>query len=245
MNDPIDVWFHCWCGNQKININNSRLLFLINDKLRKFKISGLYNSINKIFLVAHNVSPKNDFLFDDLSDLYKKIKIIKIPHPLVGNECDTLNEMISYYKNSNYNANILYVHSKGLSYPENSFIELKMKKWVRYMDLYLIHDWQKNIELLNEYDTTGCFLFEPDELTRKADEPDNRKTYAGHFWWSKSNYIKSLELISKDYQKGRGEFHLLDNNNVKYFNIETPSWPRELDLHKDEVNDEYIFPEAW
>ena len=114
------------------------------------------------------------------------------------------------------------------------------------MDLFLINDWKQNIQILENYDTIGMFLFEPDEESRKQGEPDNRKTYAGHFWWSNSEHLKSLDLLTKDYQKGRGEFHLLDKEDVKFYLIPTDHfWSKDLDLHKHEIEDSHIFPVGW
>lgn len=242
----IDIWFHCWCGNEILPVSNIRLLNIIIDKLNKIKKSNLYESVETIYIVASQVSTKNKFIFEEISEMNKKVSIIYLPNPEIGNECDTLNLLIEKYKRSKENYNVLYFHSKGLSYPENTFIDQKVKKWVRYMDLFLINDWKQNIEILKDYDTIGMFMFEPDEESRKVDEPDNRKTYAGHFWWSKSEYLKTLDYLKKDYQKGRGEFHLLDKPEVKYYLIPTEHfWPKNLDLHKHEVKDEHIFPKGW
>lgn len=242
----IDIWFHCWCGNQNIPVSNSRLLNLINDKLVKLTKSDLYANASNIYIVASQISSKNEFIFDDIQKIYPKIKLIKLTNPEIGNECDTLNLMIEKYKNSDENYNVLYFHSKGLSYPEFHPITKRMIKWTRYMDLFLIKYWQYSQNILQYYDTHGIFLFEPGQNTRKIDEPENRKTYAGHFWWSKSEYLRKLDFISKSYQKSRGEFHLLDFEDVKYHVIPTDyPWLKDKDFHKDETNDEYFFPEGW
>mgnify|MGYP001210457546 FL=1 len=52
MDKPIDVWFHCWAGNQQIHVSNSRLLKIIIDKIDKLKKSGLYDKIENIYLIT-------------------------------------------------------------------------------------------------------------------------------------------------------------------------------------------------
>lgn len=246
MDKPIDIWFHCWAGNEKIHVSNSRLLKIITDKFNKIKKSGLYDKVENIYIVASQVANKNKFIFEEIMNLHSKVNVIYLPDPEIGNECDTLNLLIDKYKQSEKDYDVLYFHSKGLSYPENTFIDNKIKKWVRYMDLFLINDWKQNIQILKNYDTIGMFLFEPDEESRKQGEPDNRKTYAGHFWWSKSEHLKTLDHLTKDYQKGRGEFHLLDKQDVKFYLIPTNHfWSKDLDLHRHEVEDSHIFPAGW
>lgn len=246
MKKDIDVWFHCWCGNDIIPISNTRLLKIIHDKINKLKKSGLYDNLSTFNIVASQISSKNKFIFDDLKNLYSKINLIELPNPEIGNECDTLNLMINKYKSTENEFNVLYFHTKGLSYPENHPITSRMNKWTRYMDLYLIKEWKYAQNILKYYDTHGIFIFEPGEDSRKVDEPDNRKTYAGHFWWSKSEYLRKLDFISKDYQKSRGEFHLLDYPDVKYHIIPTDfPWLSGIDFHKHETNDEYFFPEGY
>lgn len=243
----IEVWFHCWCGNSNFHVPASRILKCINDKISKLQKSGLYNKMTTMFLVAHGISEKNKFIFEDIKESYSKIKILEIPVGKIGHESDTLNLMMERYKKNDIDVNVLFFHTKGFSYPDNIPFIKKIDKWVRYMDLFLIHDWKKNQEILNTYDTSGMFLFEPDEESRKQGEPNNRKTYAGWFWWSKSEYIRELNYLSHKMDKGKGgEFWLLDKDDVKYYVIPTDHfWPKHLDLHKHEVEDKHIFPEGW
>lgn len=247
MKRDIEIWFHCWCGNNNFHVSTSRILKYVNDKINKVKISGLYDSMSKMFIVAHGISEKNKFIFEDIQDIHKKIEVIELPVGQIGHESDTLNLMMQRYKENNLDVNVLFFHTKGFSYPENIPFTHRMFKWVRYMDLYLINKWEICQNNLEKYDTDGMFLFEPGEDSRKEGEPDNRKTYAGWFWWSKSEYIKKLPYLKHKMDKGKGgEFWLLDNPDVKYHVINTNHfWPKDLDLHKDEVEDSYLFPQGW
>ena len=150
MDKPIDIWFHCWAGNEKIHVSNSRLLKIITDKFNKLKKSGLYDKVENVYIVASQVANKNKFIFEEIMNLHSKVNVIYLPNPEIGNECDTLNLIIEKYKQSEKDYDVLYFHSKGLSYPENTFIDNKIKKWVRYMDLFLINDWKQNIQILSK-----------------------------------------------------------------------------------------------
>lgn len=243
----IEIWFHCWCGNQNFHVSSSRILNYINDKIRKLQISGLYDSMSKMYIVAHGISSKNSFIFVDLKDIYKKIEIIEMPIGKIGHESDTLNLMMERYKNNDLDVNVLFFHTKGFSYPENIPFTNRMLKWARYMDLFLIKNWKDCQKILETYDTQGIFIFEPDEDSRKEGEPDNRKTYAGWFWWSKSQYIKKLPYLNHRMDKGKGgEFWLLDHPDVKYHVTPTDfPWLKDKDFHQHETDDENFFPEGW
>ena len=240
MSKPIDVWFHCWCGNNQFNVLNSRIFKYCVDKIAKLKNSGLYDSMSNFYIVAHGVSYKNEFLFDDLQNIYSKVKVIKLDRPKIGHESDTLNLMLEKYKNDPSDYNVLFFHTKGFSYPEQP----THQNWIRYMDLFMIHKWKENQNILENYDTSGIFFFEPDEESRKEGEPDNRKTYAGWFWWSKSEHLKKIDFLTHRMDRGKGGEFSLITPDCKYYVMET-NFPTDVDLHQQVWCDESKFPEGW
>lgn len=240
MPKPIDVWFHCWCGNEKFQVQNSRIFRYCVDKISKLKNSGLYDAMSNFYLVAHGVTYKNEFIFDELKSIYPKIQIIKIEKPEIGHESDTLNLLLNKYKSIDEEFNVLFFHTKGFSYPE---IPTQLN-WIRYLDLFMIYEWKKNQDILEDFDTSGIFYFQPDEESRKPGEPDNRKTYAGWFWWAKSSHLKKIDNFTHRMDRGKGgEFSLLTED-CKYYVMET-GFPNTVDLHKEVWCDEKIFPQGW
>lgn len=239
MSKPIDVWFHCWCGNDKFFVQNSRIFKYCVDKISKLKNCGLYDAMSNFYLVAHGVSSKNEFIFDDLKSIYPKIKVIKLDKPEIGHESDTLNLMLSKYKSSEEDFNVLFFHTKGFSYPELP----TQQNWIRYMDLFMINKWKENQNILENYDTSGIFFFEPDEESRKEGEPDNRKTYAGWFWWATSSHLKTIEPFTYRMDRGKGGEFSLITPECKFYVMET-GFP-DVDLHKVPWCDESIFPVGW
>lgn len=245
MSKPIDIWFHCWCGNDRFSVSTSRLLNYMKARIDKVIKSGLYKNTRNFFLVAHNVSDKNEFIFDDMKQLYSKVKVIKVPNPKIGDEADTLNLMIDFYKENTEEANALYFHTKGFTYDQNSHRYKCVINWNRHMEYFLIHNWEICQKTLEEFDTDGAWLWAPTDESRKPGEPDNRKTYAGHFWWARSSYISKRRKMEFWFDLGRGgEFWLLDTPDGKFHDIEVP-YTGGYDLYQDYMCDESIFPPGW
>jgi hypothetical protein len=239
MAKPIDVWFHCWAGNEQFYVSQMRLYSYITEKVNKLKNCGLYDTMNNFYLVAHGVNNKNEKFFDDIAQCFSKLTLIKIFNPAIGHESDTLNLMLEKYKNTDENFNVLFFHTKGFSYPELP----TQKNWIRYMDLFMINKWKENQDILKEHDTSGCFFFAPDEKSRKEGEPDNRKTYAGWFWWATSEHLKTIEPFTYRMDRGKGGEFALITSNCRYHVMET-GFP-DLDLHQVVWCDESIFPIGW
>ncbi len=240
MNDSIDVWFYCWCGTDRQSVPLSRISAYISNKFFKLIDSGLYNKVSKVYIYLSGIKESQEFYFAELQQIYKKIEFIKEPNPAIGNECDILNKMYDHYLSCENNHKVCYIHTKGFSYNP---LPAPIANWIRHLDLYILCHWNERILELENYDVSGGWLFKPDEETRKIGEPDNRKTFAGHFWWANSNHIKKLGTLTKEIQKGRGEFWLLDTPDVKINEIDTKLYG--FDLHREVRCDESLFPLGW
>lgn len=151
---------------------------------RKIVNSDLINYTNTIF-ISLNGKPEqaNQFI------IHPKIKIINLSenHP---NEALTSN----FIKNFSYlvdNANILYLHSKGVTRFGDPRIN-NINAWIDYMEYFLINNWYKCVYLLDKYNTVGVELQTPPQFKHYH--------YGGNFWWSKSSYIKDLKYCdTNDY----------------------------------------------
>lgn len=80
---------------------------------------------------------------------------------------------------------ILYVHTKGVSKPGNTNVDL----WRKDMIHNSIYNWDKNIEALNNYDTIGI---------RYRNKPSPH--WSGNFWWARSDYIATLPDVEEAVQ---------------------------------------------
>lgn len=91
-------------------------------------------------------------------------------------EFPTLEKIKSYCK-TNPNVNVLYLHSKGITDPNNECIN----DWRKYMTYFLVEKFDKCLDALNDYDTCGVDLRQHPALH-----------YSGNFWWAKASHINTL-----------------------------------------------------
>lgn len=111
----------------------------------------------------------------------KNIKISQI-HDINTGEFYTLNCIENYVKNIISNDKILYIHTKGVTSPNNECIN----DWRKYMIYFNIEKYNEAIKYLESFDTYGVDLV-----------MHPTKHYSGNFWWSNSNHIKKLPPISE------------------------------------------------
>ena len=103
------------------------------------------------------------------------------------------------------NYNILYLHTKGVTTPNN----LNIDDWRKYMLYFNVTKFKDCIDIIKNNDTCGVDL-------RK----DPVLHYSGNFWWSKSNYLKTLPdfknmpiILS---ERHKSEFWICSNQGKHY-----------------------------
>jgi len=111
----------------------------------------------------------------------EKIKIHENPCVEEG-EFFTLNLIKSFSESVDENHKILYVHTKGVTTPNNPCID----DWRHYMTYFNVNQYENCLEILDEYDSCGVDL---------VDDPTVH--YSGNFWWANSSYIKKLPTIDE------------------------------------------------
>lgn len=111
----------------------------------------------------------------------KKIMIYKNSN-LEEGEFFTL-EILKLFSNSSpQKCKILYIHTKGVTTPNNDCIV----DWRKYMSYFNINLYKNCLDALEFYDSCGVDLvFEP------------TIHYSGNFWWANSDYIKKLPSIDE------------------------------------------------
>ena len=184
-------------------------LNILNDTINRIIDTNVYKHFDKIFIV--NIGLKidlTDLLQDKLEPEIKKAILDKIriinysENPLLF-EIPTIN-LIRTFCEYNTNCKILYLHTKGISFPHNQNIT----DWRNMMLYFLVNKSDTSLELLNNYDTVGCNYMETP-----------CKHYSGNFWWATSDYIKLLSKISDESVRHASEWWLLSNNSVKSYEI--------------------------
>ena len=218
----MDIFFHVY-----LKSGYSRILI---DKFKKFKTSRLYDNTTKIYLTLFgDVETSSEFL-NDLKDMYPKIEFAVITNASFNNEPDTLNLMIKKANEYETNTPMLYLHTKGLSHT-NPDLKRNVEAWVRYLDLYVIKDWERCVKALENNDAAGGFYVE------------DPKHFQGNFWWANSDYLKNLlKIKAENYAElNRGEFWILSQTDKVYpLSGVTP-----VDMYQNYYCKEEDFPSGW
>jgi hypothetical protein len=167
---------------------------------------------------------------NDLKDMYPKIEFGVITNASFNNEPDTLNLMLKKANEYETNTPMLYLHTKGLSHTHPD-TKRNVEAWVRYLDLYVIKEWERCVKALENNDAAGGFYVE---------EP---KHFQGNFWWANSDYLKNLpKITAENYAElNRGEFWILSQTDKVYpLSGVTP-----VDMYQNYYCKEEDFPNGW
>jgi hypothetical protein len=211
------IYFHICC------INNYETVFY--NLMDKIKNSGLYDVVTEIRCFV--LGECNMKLFND-----PKIVVRKSATDLNLYEIFTINEL---YKDSiKEDFNVLYIHTKGVT-RSNAPTYITIQDWVNYLSYFNIEKYQGCLQLLNYYDTVGVNL---------NDTP--KWHYSGNFWWSKSEYIRKLDLCKNETynspefwltEKQIGKYSCLWRSNKNHYNVRyTEDNYRDKDIMVYEMN---------
>ena len=110
-----------------------------------------------------------------------KIKIYQ-DSDISSGEFFTLDLLKTFSDSVEKNHKILYLHTKGVTTPDNPCIE----DWRKYMTYFNINQYEKCLYSLNQYDSCGVDLVNDPTLH-----------YSGNIWWANSSYIKKLPTINE------------------------------------------------
>jgi hypothetical protein len=180
-------------------LNDCKSHEIIFEQLNTIKNSELYDIVQNIncCIVGDNQDNIN-MIKNYIFNLGNKFCISRIGLNDKSYERFTLNYMKETVNENNI---YLYIHSKGVTKPENICVH----KWRRCMEYFLIKNAKKCIDkIINEnYDTIGILLNKYYTIPH----------YSGNFWWAKGKYLKQLfnERKIDDSYIGPELFILLNN----------------------------------
>jgi len=180
--------------------NKSIGISIFKDQILKIINSGLYEKLDKIYIgyLGEYCNEFKDLLFQ-----HDKLNLIFFSKDLKLMEFPTLNKLKIFCDESNENHQILYIHTKGVRFPNSIFL----RDWRNYMEYFLIEKYNICIKDLESYDALGV-NFKSSPWCH----------FSGNFWWTKSDYVKKLKLISeldKDFRRS-AELWLLSGLIYKY-----------------------------
>lgn len=172
-----------------------RLEYLID----KIKTTGLIHHLETIYI--NNIGiPIQENIYGD------KFKICNYSDNPVLYEIPTINKIHQFSK-ENTNYNILYLHTKGISYDDN---KQKENDWIDMMLYFIIDRFKLCVEKMSSgIQAVGCNYYDDEMKIR------NPKHFSGNFWWANSQYISELpSLIEKtdNVNPTDAEYWLCQNN---------------------------------
>ena len=137
--------------------------------------SSLIQKTSKINVVL--VGPEKEKLKEELKYYHKVETFLK---PVGKSESESLRMMWDHSQNNS--GNVLYLHSKGVTKPQNSYI----KDWVNLMEYFLIEKYEMCLESLNNHDVCGVNFL------------PGRPHFSGNFWWSTCDHLKRLKCLTPE-----------------------------------------------
>jgi len=186
----------------------------LTSQLNRLKSSSLYDECNELHLVVTDVDDNKKNEIDELLIDFPKVILDYTTRNWY--EGHALAKVDSLARN-NPNSKLLYFHTKGVSNQyknliNNEYYDLKVNSilcWADLMEFFLVDNWVKCVELLDEYDTVG--------VNNKA------HWWWGNFWWSTSKHIENNRPFGEVFGGSRWQCEAWlheDNNdrdNIKFF----------------------------
>ena len=135
---------------------------------------------------------KNEAELDFLLQMHPKLKLKQHTTDIRLYESFTLNDLHQWAQSND--SNVLYIHSKGVSY--NNWMFGHIWNWRKLMEYFLIEQHENCIDLLDNQnkDAIGCLLINSGKKIRILDEKHNYH-FSGNFWWTTTKYIKTLPRL--------------------------------------------------
>jgi len=201
MNKPVKL--ACFIHSANMSIHKTEILDRI---LYYLKERDILEKID--FLLINNIGTELDETY--YKNIHKNIIVANYSTDNSQFECITIKQLITFSKiHTDYN--ILYLHTKGVSYSKDHPSYNNIVSWINYMLYCLVDNLQNCVDLLNYYDIIGCNFRNENEF--------HKKHYSGNFWWAKTAYLQKLKLTDFN-TKYDAELCILSQT-PNYFNIYT------------------------
>lgn len=175
--------YHVWCAPGWQTMVTEQM-----DRLRR---TGLLAHTKTLFVSCITGSGSDA---DELRTILGSgpIEIISLRSDSTAFEFPALDFM--YEKSQKEDFLFYYFHTKGISYQcagdaDRLFrgFNRKITAWRHMMEYFLMDQWRAAVNTLaGGYDTYGCYLF----------PPFKRIMYAGNFWWTRSDYFRTLPPLT-------------------------------------------------
>ena len=177
----------------------------LDELIKRIEDSGLLIQLDNVFI--NNIGIPID------TDRYKNPRITIINH---SNNTDYFEnstlKMVYLYAQHNPDAKILYLHTKGVSYPKNAPPAAGINDWIEFMLYSLVDHHSECIKLLDSVEMVGVNY-------RNMLYYKWKSHFSGNYWWTKAEYYATLNM-HKFNSKYDAEFEIMSNNPT-FHNIHT------------------------
>lgn len=154
---------------------------IVDAQIKTISESGLDNETEKIFVTVTGPEFDKVTLPPKYEIVYRSVDAGKFERII-------LNYMHSFCLSLAQSANIWYIHSKGVRHTDAHFSSI-VRAWREYMEYFVLTKYRQCIEALENNHTCGVIIRGPTH-------------YSGNFWWSRSDYIKTLNPLPLDNHDG-------------------------------------------
>lgn len=163
---------------------------IVNDQFNTLHSSGILDVCEKVYITF--LGSREDQI-SWLLDKHDKFTLYNYSNNLLHYERLCLMSLRDWSQDNK--ANVLYIHNKGASRrPEESEYP-NIWEWRKMMEYFLIERYEDCLEYLKEYDAVGSLLIDQGTHLQISDEK-HKKHFSGNFWWSKTDYLKTLPTLA-------------------------------------------------
>jgi len=182
---------------------------IVKEQLSLLKNSELYDKVKNIysFVTVQTYNDEKQKTFEDIIKTFDYQNKIIITFNQKNNfEFDCLQKISEFCEGTS--AYICYYHTKGV-YSEGISDNIGVKSWRDFLNYFTITKWENNIEKLKDFDVVGV----------NYDFNDLHKDYVigGNFFWTKSEYVKTLPFPKIEINRFEAERWILKNKDRKIF----------------------------
>jgi hypothetical protein len=168
--------------------------------------SGIADHLDSIIIL--NYGTRREMPVIQTTTLLDKTTLHNLNFTCQGFEIPTIKILYELSKTLHKDAQILYMHTKGVSY---KVIPQSVTEYRRYMMYYLVEKHMSCYHLLKSgmIDVLGLNL----RINATIDVPyKNRgKFFEGNFWWANAGYLASLSSDYNFHNKYSAEFFILSS----------------------------------
>lgn len=219
--EPLEVVYHIATLNQWERV--------VAEQIDTLQTSGLAEHCDRITVTV--VGPdieKVNALFD-ATPFSSKVRILHASSDPRLCEFPGI-EMVQAIAHENMDANILYFHSKGVTYAEENRSR-NVRSWRKYMEHFAIERWSDCVDALQTHNICGvewlnCYHAERPQMELPG-------FFAGNVWWARSDYIRTCPpLLGQPQDPGWCFAHRYDCETF----INTGKDPHPKTFHQSGVN---------